>query len=129
MTHHVINIMVKIIQLCIKKEKLESKILVCLDVETRWNSTFLMLESAIKFKKAFACLLMKDSACYKELRKIDGGPSEEDWKRVGALLPFWNIFYDATLRLSGARYVTCNSFVHEIYGTSFMINGHLENGD
>ncbi|KAL2898406.1 Zinc finger BED domain-containing protein RICESLEEPER 2 [Bienertia sinuspersici] len=114
---------------CIKEEKLESKRLVCLDVETRWNSTFLMLESAIKFKKAFACLLMKDSTCYKELRKIGGGPSEDDWKRVGTLLPFLNIFYDATLRLSGSRYVTCNSYVHEIYGTNFMIKSNLEDED
>ncbi|KAL2893533.1 Zinc finger BED domain-containing protein RICESLEEPER 2 [Bienertia sinuspersici] len=114
---------------CIKEEKLESKSLVCLNVETRWNSTFLMLESAIKFKTAFACLLMKDSTCYKELRKISGGPSEDDWKRVGTLLHFLNIFYDATLRLSGSRYVTCNSYVHEIYGTNFMINSNLEDED
>ena len=38
----------------VEEEKLDNKSLVCLDVETRWNSTYLMLESALKFKKAFA---------------------------------------------------------------------------
>lgn len=38
----------------VKEEKSDSKSLVCLDIETRWNSTYLMLESALKFKKAFA---------------------------------------------------------------------------
>uniref|UniRef100_A0A803MK39 Uncharacterized protein n=1 Tax=Chenopodium quinoa TaxID=63459 RepID=A0A803MK39_CHEQI len=47
----------------------------------RWNSTFLMLESAIKFKKSFASLCMKDSACFKELRKVGGSPTEEYWNK------------------------------------------------
>lgn len=38
---------------CVEREKIQSKSLVCLDVPTRWNSTFLMLEAAIKFQKAF----------------------------------------------------------------------------
>ncbi|XP_062088979.1 zinc finger BED domain-containing protein RICESLEEPER 2-like [Humulus lupulus] len=36
-----------------KDANIESKALLCLDVVTRWNSTYLMLESTIKFKKAF----------------------------------------------------------------------------
>lgn len=54
---------------CIEEEKIESKSLVSMDVDTRWNSTFLMLESALKFKKAFSNLLLKDSNCDKELKK------------------------------------------------------------
>lgn len=38
---------------CVEKEKIDSKRLVCLDVETRWNSTYMMLEAADKFEKAF----------------------------------------------------------------------------
>lgn len=34
-------------KLCAKEESLETKRLVCLDVETRWNSTYLMLESTL----------------------------------------------------------------------------------
>lgn len=38
---------------CIAIEKIESKSSVCLDVRTRWNSTYLMLDSAVKFESAF----------------------------------------------------------------------------
>ncbi|KAL0290415.1 UNVERIFIED_CONTAM: Zinc finger BED domain-containing protein RICESLEEPER 2 [Sesamum calycinum] len=38
---------------CVEKEKIDSKSLLCLDVETRWNSTYLMLDAAEKFEKAF----------------------------------------------------------------------------
>ncbi|KAK0600052.1 hypothetical protein LWI29_011098 [Acer saccharum] len=38
---------------CAEREKISSKKLLCLDVLTRWNSTYLMLESVEKFQKAF----------------------------------------------------------------------------
>ncbi|KAL4279114.1 hypothetical protein GQ457_03G011930 [Hibiscus cannabinus] len=114
---------------CIEEEKEHSKSFVTLDVETRWNSTFLMLEYAIKFKKAFASLYMKDSSCFKELRKLGGGPSEDDWKRVSFFLPFLSVFYDATLRLYGSSYLTCNSYAHEIYGTRLMISNNINDDD
>ncbi|KAK8583962.1 hypothetical protein V6N12_068215 [Hibiscus sabdariffa] len=85
--------------------------------------------SSIKFKRAFASLYMKDSSCLKELRKFGGGPNEDDWKRVGSFLPFLSVFYDATLRLSGSRYVTCNSYAHEIYGTRLMISNNMSDDD
>ncbi|KAK8511881.1 hypothetical protein V6N12_000917 [Hibiscus sabdariffa] len=72
---------------------------------------------------------MKDSSCFKELRKLGGGPSEDDWKRVSCFLPFLSVFYDATLRLSGSSYVTCNSYAHEIYGTRLMISNNINDDD
>ena len=36
----------------IEKKKLTYKDLVCMDVSTRWNSTYMMLDAALKFKKA-----------------------------------------------------------------------------
>lgn len=44
----------------VEEEKLDNKSLVCLDVETRWKSTYLMLESDLKLKKAFVNLILKD---------------------------------------------------------------------
>ncbi|XP_038715027.1 zinc finger BED domain-containing protein RICESLEEPER 3-like [Tripterygium wilfordii] len=38
---------------CVEMERIKSKSLLCLDVCTRWNSTFLMLEAAQKFESAF----------------------------------------------------------------------------
>ena len=43
----------KIFNVCAQKEKIESKRGLCLDVSTRWNSTYLMLDSAQKYQKAF----------------------------------------------------------------------------
>ncbi|CAL5331346.1 unnamed protein product [Camellia sinensis] len=43
---------------CVEKQKIVSKSLVCLDVPTRWNSTYLMLEAA---EKAFERLDDEDS--------------------------------------------------------------------
>ncbi|XP_073133546.1 zinc finger BED domain-containing protein RICESLEEPER 1-like [Henckelia pumila] len=48
--------MLKTFKRCVEKEKIDCKSLVCLDVETWWNSTYMMLEDAEKFEKAFARL-------------------------------------------------------------------------
>ncbi|KAJ0814661.1 putative ribonuclease H-like superfamily, hAT-like transposase, RNase-H [Helianthus annuus] len=115
---------------CVEEEKIESKSLVCLDVGTRWNSTYLMLESAVKFKKAFSNLLLKDSSCEKEIRKCVGGLiHEDDWIDVTSLLPFLKIFYEATLRFSGSRYVTSNAYVHEIFGIGTVTNSYTMHDD
>ena len=38
---------------CIENEKICRNCVVCLNVPTRWNSTYLMLEASIKFPRAF----------------------------------------------------------------------------
>lgn len=38
---------------CVRHKGIEFKSIVCLDVSTRWNSTYLMLDSIIKFRKAY----------------------------------------------------------------------------
>lgn len=114
---------------CVEEEKLNSNSLVCLDVETRWNSMYLMLESAIKFKKVFANLLMKDSALQNEMVKFGGDPTNMEWKQVSPFLSFLKIFYDATLKLSGSHYVTCNAYVNEIFGVGLVISEQCHNED
>ncbi|XP_076915830.1 zinc finger BED domain-containing protein RICESLEEPER 2-like [Bidens hawaiensis] len=49
---------------CAKIEKLNVMGTVCLDVSTRWNSTYLMLESALKYRKAFNRSLYVTSSAY-----------------------------------------------------------------
>jgi hypothetical protein len=59
---------------CMEREKLTFKNLLCLDVPTRWNSTFKMLEGAEKCQSAF-----------------------DDWERIRIFLKFFKLFYDATM--------------------------------
>ena len=103
-------------QKCIEKEKIESKSLLCLDVDTRWNSTYLMLEAAVKFEKAFG-RLMEDDASFKSYfdgKKVVGPPSDEYWKRARFFVKFLRMFYDFTLKFSGSLFVTSNTSICEI---------------
>nr|XP_025626970.1 zinc finger BED domain-containing protein RICESLEEPER 2-like [Arachis hypogaea] len=63
----------------IKEARILEKGTVHLDVPTRWNSTFLMLESALKFQKAFKRLGERDF----EFAMMAGGiPRSEDWENA-----------------------------------------------
>ena len=47
-------------QECVDKEKIKAKCLLTLDVTTMWNSTYLMLDCALKFVRAFDRLEEED---------------------------------------------------------------------
>ncbi|KAK2641769.1 hypothetical protein Ddye_023532 [Dipteronia dyeriana] len=61
-------------------EKIGTKGLVVLDVPTRWNSTYLMLESAVKLRKAFERLGEEDIQYVNYFRD-----DENDHKRIGIM--------------------------------------------
>ena len=79
-----------------------------LDVPTRWNSTYLMLESALKYQKAFASFKAKDLG-YKYF------PSIEEWKRVEKICQFLLPFYDTTNLFSGTSYSTSNLYFLQVH--------------
>ncbi|KAL5550061.1 hypothetical protein UlMin_000237 [Ulmus minor] len=99
---------------------IESKALLCLDVMTRWNSTYMMLEAALKFKKAFKNLEADGNYTkYFDEEKvngliIDGPPQNLDWDQAEIFVKFLKTFYELTLKFSGSLYVTSNLFFHEI---------------
>ncbi|KAA0049761.1 zinc finger BED domain-containing protein RICESLEEPER 2-like [Cucumis melo var. makuwa] len=94
---------------CIELEKIACKSYVCLDVPTRWNSTYMMLEAAVKFEKAFDRLEDED-ASYRH----DMSPNKEDWTNARMLIRFLKVFYDVTLKISGSLYTTSNLVFHQI---------------
>jgi len=54
---------------CVERQKIEYKGHICLDVETSWNSTYLMLDAAFKNKMAFVELEFYDTKYANELGK------------------------------------------------------------
>lgn len=101
---------------CAAQEKVEHKGgIVPLDVCTRWNSTYLMLDIAVKYRKAFLRMLDEDpqfEAYFEEKvggKKRDGPPKGEDWDKATRLVKSsLKMFYDATLKFSGTQVVTAN---------------------
>ncbi|KAL5811129.1 hypothetical protein ACOSQ3_027865 [Xanthoceras sorbifolium] len=110
---------------CVAHEKIEDKGLVVLDVPTRWNSTYLMLFSAVKFRKAFERLEEEDGHymtyfCENENGKQRvGPPSAVHWDNAKVFIRFLETFYDITLDFSASLHVTSNAYV---VGWSTILN-------
>jgi hypothetical protein len=73
----------------IAQEGIKSKRWSSLDMTTRWNSTFLMLERALALRKAFDSLELQD-------HKYTFAPSFEEWQKADVLCRVLKGFYDAT---------------------------------
>ncbi|KAI0504116.1 hypothetical protein KFK09_015063 [Dendrobium nobile] len=73
------------------------------DVPTRWNSTFIMLDSATYFKRAFQHLELVDSN-YKHC------PISSEWEKVEQISQFLEPFYEITCLISGSKYPTTNLY-------------------
>lgn len=97
---------------CIEREKITYKGSVVLDVATRWNSTYLMLDTAIKFRKAFERMEDHDPSFVSELDHET--PKDDDWENAINLSNFLKAFYDATKKMSGTSYVTSNDYFEGI---------------
>ncbi|XP_019190318.1 PREDICTED: zinc finger BED domain-containing protein RICESLEEPER 2-like [Ipomoea nil] len=103
---------------------IEQKSSLCLDVPTRWNSTYLMLQSAITYEKVFESLEESDTAYKSDL--YDVVPNFLDWESVKSLVEILKCFYDMTIRISGSLYVTSNTFFSEISDLYCLLNGMVE---
>nr|GMD47281.1 zinc finger BED domain-containing protein RICESLEEPER 2-like [Ipomoea batatas] len=93
-----------------------------LDVVTRWNSTYLMLDSAIKYKRAFASLQLND-------RHYKFCPSNEEWKRGEKICEFLEPFYEVTNLISGSSYPTSNLYFMQVWKIESMLKDNLHNED
>ncbi|XP_074352561.1 zinc finger BED domain-containing protein RICESLEEPER 2-like [Apium graveolens] len=87
-----------------------------LDVLTRWNSTYNMLECAIQFKNVFLIYSTSDPG-FKEYV-----PGAEDWEQVEGVCSFLKVFSDVTKVVSGTGYSTSNLFLSEIRRVKHIID-------
>ncbi|GKC29417.1 zinc finger BED domain-containing protein RICESLEEPER 2-like protein [Tanacetum coccineum] len=102
-------------------EKCPSTKSLILDVPTRWNSTYLMLDAAQKYERAFARYDSEDRHYRDDLEKT-GVPISFDWVNVRRLTMFLEHFYELTLKVSGTLYVTSNSFLDDITSIYAALN-------
>ncbi|XP_062103713.1 zinc finger BED domain-containing protein RICESLEEPER 2-like [Humulus lupulus] len=84
------------------EEMIECKWLLCLDVPTRWNPTYLMLNCAMKFQKAF-----------------DRMQSDANYMK----------YFDEVDKFSGSTYVNANKYFIEIYNMQHELYDLAVDGD
>ncbi|XP_063946130.1 zinc finger BED domain-containing protein RICESLEEPER 2-like [Daucus carota subsp. sativus] len=86
-----------------------------LDCKTRWNSTFMMLSTAIKFKDVFPRYQEREPSYY-------CCPSAEDWLKVERVCKILEVFNSATNIISGSEYPTSNLFLNEVYRVKVVLD-------
>lgn len=87
--------------------KMQGKRKIPMDVSTRWNSTFEMLDIAIEYEEAFDRLAFMD-------KNYVLNPGKEEWKIARTVHGCFKIFSDATVHFSGTTYPTANVFFPDI---------------
>lgn len=107
---------------CVKLVRLNVNKGLCQDVATRWNSTYLMLDRALFFRRAFQHLELSDSNYKHHL-------SSDEWERVEKTHKYLKVFYDATLVFSGTKYTTSNLYFPKIMNCYVTLKGALESED
>ncbi|XP_062157974.1 uncharacterized protein LOC133865569 [Alnus glutinosa] len=101
-------------------------------IHVRWNSTFKMFEGVGKCQSAFE--LMEELDGYYGLALWDGKnglrpPNCDDWARIKVFLKFLEIFYEATMRLLGPLYVTCNMYIEEVSAIQLHLQEYCDSDD
>jgi len=92
------------------------------DIVTRWNSTYLMLDSALAYRKAYARLALVDCS-YKTC------PSEEEWARVETITKLLEPFYNITTLFSGSFYPTSNLYFKNVWKIQKCIEDQIKSAD
>ena len=101
-----------------------------LDVTTKWNSTYLRLSTALKFRVVFDKMETEDKL-YKDYfmkvgdkgKKSVGPPQYADWKAIERLGGFLVIFYNSTLVVSASTSLNAHKCYEEIVNIAHQPSG------
>ncbi|KAL7135289.1 hypothetical protein ABFS83_11G083600 [Erythranthe nasuta] len=107
---------------CVKQLGLKASKKLVQDMPVRWNSTNLMLESALVYKLAFQQLKLVDIN-YKWC------PSDEEWERVEKIAKFFRPFFEMTELFSGQHYPTANHYFPNVWRIQRLIHDEMTSGD
>ena len=92
----------------------------CLDVPTRWNSTYMMIRNALPYKTVFEHFDDHDASFKGDLG--DSVLKDYDWVYFESFLPLSKTFYEMTIRISGSLYITSNSYLPEICDLAYTLS-------
>jgi hypothetical protein len=84
-----------------------------LDMDVRWNSTYLMLKHLLPYKSVFSVFINSNIG----YALLNG----QHWHIAEKVMDFLELFYDSTVVLSGVYYPTSHLALHHI----LEIGGHL----
>ena len=101
---------------------IDTKVGLRLDVPTRWNSTFLMLESGFKYRRAFGSFTIRD-------RNFKHCPTNEEGKRAERMCEFLRPFYKITNLISGTSYPTSNEYFMQVWKIEWLLRDTLRSDD
>nr|KAJ0207743.1 hypothetical protein LSAT_V11C500259970 [Lactuca sativa] len=107
---------------CVKYVNLNPKKGLRQDVPTRWNATYLMIESAIFYRRAFFHLALSDSS-YLDC------PSNDEWNKLEKIFRFLEVFYEVTCIFSGNKYSTANLYFPSVSMVEKTLREEMESSD
>ncbi|KAH0708975.1 hypothetical protein KY284_010402 [Solanum tuberosum] len=107
---------------CVKQVGISTNLGLRLDVTTRWNSTYLMLESALQYEKAFSSLQLID-------RNYSSCPTSDHWRRAEKIFGFLEPFYEITNLVSGSSYPTSNLYFMQVWKIECLLKENSSNLD
>ncbi|XP_075520592.1 zinc finger BED domain-containing protein RICESLEEPER 2-like isoform X3 [Primulina tabacum] len=92
------------------------------DVPTRWNSTYLMLSSAIYYRRAFNHLKLTDT-------NFTHCPLVDEWVQAEKICKFLEVFYETTTLFSEVKYPTANLYFPRVFTVQLTLSQALQSSD
>ncbi|XP_042008263.1 zinc finger BED domain-containing protein RICESLEEPER 2-like [Salvia splendens] len=107
-----------------------------MDVKTRWNSTYKMLDVALKYRRVFERMADEWIPFMKYFDEKDdkgkqrtGPPLKEDWDNAKAFVHFLKNFYDVTLELSASKTPTSQMISVSMFALQIEIEKKCDDSD
>ncbi|KAL2934009.1 putative AC transposase [Bienertia sinuspersici] len=107
---------------CVQHVSLESSRGLRQDVPTRWNSTYMMLDSALFYKKALLHMKATDANFVHCL-------NSDEWNRIEKICKFLSVFHEVTLAFSGTKYPTSNLYFPNVLKVRMLLKEHMGSAD